>query len=169
MAVAAGDPIRARDINYLATLYDQLTADAAAITTTTLVTLLTVTLPTAATYAFDLQAALSHGTAVGRPGFALGGTSVPTAWRWVGHTTHYNTATASQGMNASGIAYPASTAGTAIVNSDFTTTAGFSASRIRGTISVSAPGTLTFRFSEATGTGAVNVKAGTMVTVNLIG
>lgn len=151
-----------------ATLFDQRTADAAGISSTTLVSVLQVTLPKTGTYVFDALVTLTNVTAVGRPGFALGGTATATAWRWSSGTVHYNSATASQATNTSGTTYPAATAGTAIVNSDFTTTTGHSYVHIKGTVTVSATGTLQFRFSEASGSGTVSVKAGSMVTVSYI-
>lgn len=167
MTVYAGDVIAASDVNNLATLVDQLAADSSGITTTALVTVLTVTLPAIGTYTYDCQLNVTNTVAVGRPGFGLGGTSTPTAWRWASGTTHYNTATASQGFTASGTTYPST--GTALVNSDFTTTAGYSPVRILGQVTVSAAGTLTFRLSEASGSGTVIARNGSIATVRFVG
>lgn len=156
------------DIVDLAVLIDQRTTDAAAISSTTLVSVLSVTLPKAGTYTYDALITLTNTTAVGRPGFALGGTSTPTAWRWSSVLTHYNTATGSQATNTSGTTYPASTAGFPLVNSDLTTTTGHSGLHIKGTVTVSAAGTLQFRLSEQAGAGSVNVKAGSIVTVDFV-
>lgn len=164
MTVFAGAPINASDVNKLEPLMDQRASDASAISSTTLVSVLSVTLPRTGTYRFDMLVPLTNTGAVGRPGFALGGTSTATAWRWASQTVHYNTATASQATTASGTSFPGSTSGTALVNSDFTTTTGFSGVQMRGTVTVSAVGTLDFRFSEASGAGSVNVKAGAIVT-----
>lgn len=172
MTVFGGDVILASDINTLETaienrkeLIDQLTADSSGITSTSLSTVLTVTLPAVGTYAYDVQLLVTNTVAVGRPGFGIGGTSTPTAWRWASHTTHYNTATASQGVSASGTSYPST--GTALVNSDFTTTAGWSPVRIKGQVTVSAAGTLTFRLSEASGAGTVIARSGSIVTARM--
>lgn len=168
MTVLAGAPINASDVNKLEALIDQRASDASAISSTTLVSVLTVTLPRTGTYRFDAMVVLTNITNVGRPAFALGGTSTASAWRYATKTQHYNSATASQAGGNSGTTYPGSTSGTTIVNSDFTTTTGHSAVLIRGTVTVSAIGTLDFRFSEGSGTGTVSVKAGSMVTVNFV-
>lgn len=168
MTVLAGAPIYASDVNKLEALVDQRTTDAAAITSTTLVSVLSVTLPRVGTYRFEALVTMTNTSAVGRPGFALGGTSTASAWRWTAQSVHYNTATGSQAINTSGTAYPGSTSGTALVNSDWTTTTGHSGVHIRGTVTVSAIGTLDFRFSEASGSGNVNVKAGSIATVNFV-
>lgn len=168
MTVFAGAPINASDINKLEALVDQRTSDSAAISSTTLVSVLTVTLPRTGTYRFNALIPLTNITNVGRPAFALGGTSTASAWRYVTATGHYNSATASQGNANSGTTYPGTTSGSTIVNSDFTTTTGFSHVHIQGQVTVSAIGTLDFRFSEGSGTGSVSVKAGAIVTVNFV-
>lgn len=149
-------------------LYDQRTSDASTISSTTLVSVLSVTLTRTGTYQYDALIPFTNITNVGRPGFALGGTSTATAWRWTGSTVHYNSATGSQASSGSGTTYPGSTSGGAIVNSDLTTTTGHSSFHLKGTVTVSAAGTLQFRFSEASGSGGVSVKAGAMVTVDFI-
>lgn len=149
-------------------LYDQRTADAAGITTTTLVAVNTVTLPVAGTYSFDGLWGLTSTVAAGRPAFALGGTATASAWRWQSSCTHYNTAVGSQAFNASGTTFPASTSGTNLVNSDWTTTAGHSSAHIKGTVTVSAPGTLSFQYATNGAGNTITVKAGSMVTVELI-
>lgn len=145
---------------------DQRTSDASAITTTTLSSVLSVTVTRTGTWEFDALIAFTNTGAAGRPGFALGGTSTPTSWRWVASTVHYNTATGSQGSTGSGTSYPGSTSGTALVASDLTTTTGFSTVHIKGTVVLSAAGTIQLRMSEASGSGSLNVKAGSMVTFN---
>lgn len=164
----AGAPIYASDINKLEALLDQRTTDASAISSTTLVSVLSVTLPRTGTYRFEALVTMTNTGAVGRPGFALGGTSTASAWRWVSQAAHYNTATGTQAGSGSGTTYPGSTSGGALVNSDWTTTTGHSGVHIRGTVTVTVAGTLDFRFSEASGSGSVNVKAGSIVTVNYV-
>lgn len=166
--VAAGDPINASEINRLAPIYEQRTSDAAAISSTTLVSVMDLDLPYVGTYLVTAFVLLTNTGAVGRPGFAFGGTSTPTAWGWGAGGVHYNTATGSQGTNAAGTTYPGSTSGTAITNSDWTTTTGFSHVHIHGVVTISAVGTLEFRFSEATGSGSVNVKSRSIAIANFV-
>lgn len=147
------------------TLVDQRTTDSAGITSTTVTSVLSVTLPATGTYEFSVLAVLTNTVATGQPGFALGGTSTATAWRWASEAVHYNTASGSQGGGTSGTTYV--TTGTAIVNTSWTTTGGFSAVTIKGTVTVSAAGTLTFGFSEASGSGTVTIKAGSIATVRM--
>jgi hypothetical protein len=168
MTVSGGDIIYADDINKLQPLYVQLTADASAITGTTLSTVMTFTTSWTGTYEFDGLFTLTNTSAVGRPGLGFGGTCTTSAWRWGGSTIHFNSATATQGsVSASGTTAP--TLGSAIVSSDFTTTTGFSSFHVKGTFTVSATGTWTIRFSEASGSGTVNIKAGSMATVRFVG
>lgn len=147
-------------------LFDQRTADSGSITGTSLTTVLTVTVPSTGDYAFSLLATLTNTSAVGRPGFGTGGTSTISYYRWASQTIHYNSATATQGFSGTGTAHPS--VGDPIVNSDFTTTTGFSAVQIQGKITVSAAGTLAFRFSEASGSGTVTIKAGSSVSVQMM-
>jgi hypothetical protein len=144
----------------------QLTADGAAITTSALVSVLSVTLPVAGTYEVRGILTLTNVTTAGRPGFAFGGTSTPTAWAWGGGAVHYNTATGSQGAGTSGTTYPS--AGHVITNNDWTTTTGWSFMPFTGTVTVSAPGTFTIRLSQTVGSGAVSARRGSMVSVQLI-
>lgn len=148
-------------------LKDQTTADSTAITSTTLSAVLTVTLPRAGTYSYDLMMPFTNTVAVGRHAFALGGTSTPTAWRWNAMTAPYNSATGLQAINGSGTSYPASTSGTALVNSDMNNTTGYSSTIIKGTVTVSATGTLTFRFATNGAGNTITPRAGAMVNVRL--
>lgn len=150
-------------------LYDQRTTDAAAVSSTTLVTMNTITLTRVGTYAFDYLVNYTNTGAAGRPGFALGGTSTPTAWRWTSLNLAYNGSTGNQAFNDSGTSYPGSTSGTAIVNSDLPDSSGFNGLHIKGTVTVSAVGTVTFRFSRTSGTSSVNIKKGTMVNATFMG
>lgn len=150
-------------------LYDQRTTDASAISSTTLATINTITLTKAGTYTFDFLGNYSNTGATGRVGFGLGGTSTPTAWRWGSLNIAYNGSTGNQGFNSSGTTYPGSTSGTALVNSDLPDSSGFNAVHIKGTVTVSAPGTLLFRFSRTSGSSSVNFKQGTMVTATYMG
>jgi hypothetical protein len=145
-------------------LYDQRTTDAAAVSSTTLTTMNTLTLGKVGTYTFEYLANYTNTGATGRPGFALGGTSTPTAWRWTSMNIAYNGSTGNQGFNDSGTTYLGSTSGTALVNSDLPDSSGFNAVHIKGTVTVSAGGTLTFRWSRTAGTSSVNVKKGTIAT-----
>lgn len=166
---AAADVQAVTDLAAKATpLYVQLTADAAAITGTGLVAVMTFTIPWTGTYVFDGLITLTNTVAAGRPGLGFGGTCTTSAWRWAGQVTHYNSATATGGsVPQSGTTAPAS--GSQISSADWTTTTGFSAFQVKGAFTVSATGTWTVCFSEASGTGTVNVKAGSMVTVQYAG
>lgn len=169
MTVAlAGAPILASDLAKLETLSDQRTTDAGAITTTTLVSVLSVTLPRVGTYRFNALVLATNTGAAGRPGFALGGTSTATAWRWACSQVQFNNAACSGGNGANGAGYPGSTSGSVLINVDWSTTTGYTAITITGTVTVSVAGTLDFRFSEAAGAGTLNVKAASMVSVNLV-
>lgn len=152
----------------LAPMYVQRTSDASAITGTTLTSVMSFTIPQTGTYVFDGLITLTNTSAVGQPGFGFGGTCTTSAWRWAGATIHFNSATATQGsVSASGTTAP--TSGSSIVASDFTTTTGFSSFHVKGSFTVSATGTWTVCFSEAVGSGTVNVKSGSMVTVQYTG
>jgi hypothetical protein len=164
---------RVNAVSLLAPLYDQRTSDAATITNTTLVSVLQVTLPAVGTYVWDLQSNFTHPTNTGKPGFALGGTCTPTAWRWTSGTVAYQSigsaaGGAHEGFNASGTTFPGSTSGQAFTNSNFTNSGGFSWMSLKGTITISAIGTLQFRFSELVASG-FQMKAGSMVTVSFVG
>jgi hypothetical protein len=147
-------------------LYNQTTADTT-ITTTTLSTVLTVTLPRVGTYSYDLMMPFTNTVAVGRHAFALGGTSTPSAWRWNALTAPYNSATGLQAIAASGTSYPAATSGTALVNSDMAISTGFSSTIIKGVVTVTAVGTLTFRFATNGAGNTITPRAGSMVNVKL--
>lgn len=164
MTVLGGAVILASDVNKLIPQRLNRTSDASTITGTTPTAVLGYTLPWVGTYHFQCLFLLTNPTAVGRPGFSLSGTSTPTSWRWGAGGVHYNTATGSQGINAAGTTYPALT--TAVTNSDWTTTTGFSHLHIVGHVVVSAVGTLNFCFAEATGSGGVSVKASSYAIVN---
>lgn len=162
---------RVNAVSLLAPLFDQRTSDAATITTTTLVSVLQVTLPAVGTYVWDLQSNFTHPTNSGKPGFALGGTCTPTGWRWTSGTSVYQnngSPTPVEGFNASGTTFPGSTSGQAFTNANFTNTGGFSWMSFKGTITISAIGTLQFRFSELVASG-FQMKAGSMVTVSFVG
>lgn len=163
MTVSGGDIIYASDINQRIPLVDQMTSDSSSITSTTLVTVLTLTLPYTGTWAWQADLIIVNATNTGRVGFALGGTSTPTAWRWNSGYAPYNSATGLQGFIDSGTSYPGSTSGTALVNSDLSGTGGFGRAAISGTVTVSAVGTLTFRISRTAGTSTVTVKSGSRV------
>jgi hypothetical protein len=143
----------------------QLTADTSAISSTTLVATHTITLPSTGTFFFDSEFLMTNTGSAGRPGFALGGTATPTAWRWAAHVTGFNNAAASGGNTLAGTSFPGSTSGSALIAVDWSTTGGFSAVRISGTFTVSVVGTITFRFSESSGSGSVFVKAGSWASV----
>lgn len=149
-------------------LYDQRTTDAAAVASTTLVSMLSVTLPTTGTYTYDCMIVFTNTGAVGRPGFALGGTSTPTAWRWCSQLNAFNTGSGSRGFNLSGTSFPGSTSGQELSNGDLADTTGFCTVRIVGTVTVSAAGTLTFRVSRTSGSSNINVKAGSIATAVLV-
>lgn len=146
-------------------LTNQRTAASSAITTTTLVEVLSVTLPAAGTYAFDALVLLTQTVAVGRPGLALGGTSTPTAWRWGAGSVVYNTASGSQALAASGTTYPASTAGQVLTGVDWPASAGYCQTHVVGTVTVSAAGTFTIRLNESAGSGQVTAQPGSMLRV----
>lgn len=156
----------ATDADNRKVLVDQLTADGSGITGTSLSTVLTVTLPAAGTYAFDALLLAANTVSAGRPGFGIGGTSTPTAWRWASQTTVYQQASGSQGLSASGTTYPST--GTATSQNDWPVSTGYSAIGIKGQVTVSAAGTLTMRLSEALGSGTVTPKNGSIVTVRMV-
>lgn len=161
---------RVAAVELLPPLYNQRTSDSATIATTTLVSVLSITLPAVGTYVWDLQAAASHPTNAGRAAFALGGTCTPTAWRWVSGTVQYQTpaAGASEAINGTGTTFPAATAGTALTNANMTNTSGYSWIAIKGTVTISAVGTLDFRFSELVASG-LQIKANSIVTAQFVG
>jgi hypothetical protein len=150
-------------------LYDQRTADTAAITSTTLVSALQITLPRAGTYVYDLFGPFTNFTAVGRVAFGLGGTSTPTAWRWASEVQTYNATNAIQGFAGEGTTFPGATAGTVLVNSDLNNTGGYASLRIFGTITVSAAGTLQFRFATNGVGNQIIIRRNTMVTAQFVG
>lgn len=163
---------RVAALESIPTLFDQRTSDSSAITNTTLVSVLQLTLPVVGTYIWDMQVDLNHPTNAGKPGFALGGSCTPTAWRWTSGTVSYQSTGsvaggAHEGFNASGTTFPGATSGQAFMNSNFSNTGGFSWMSFKGTITVSAVGTLQFRFSELVASGTV-IKAGSMVTAQLV-
>lgn len=149
-------------------LFDQRTSDSSSISTTTLTSVLQVTLPRTGTYSFDLLAPFSNTAATGRIAFALGGTSTTNAWRWASGVSAYNSATGLQGSNGAGTTYPASTSGTALINSDLANSSGYCFVQIKGTVTVTATGTLQFRFANVSGSNAIGVKAGSMVNVDYL-
>jgi hypothetical protein len=160
---------RVNAVALLAPLYDQRTSDSALIGTTTLVSVLQVTLPAVGTYVWDLQGSFTNTTTAGKPGFALGGSATPTAWRWNSGTVHYqNLGIAHEGINAFGTTFPGATSGQQLTNSNFTTTTGHSWMTIKGTITISAIGTLQWRFSELVA-GSFQMKSGAMVTCQFVG
>jgi hypothetical protein len=160
---------RVNAVALLAPLYDQRTSDSATIGTTTLVSVLQVTLPAVGTYVYDLQGGFTNAGTAGKPGFALGGSATPTAWRWTSGTVHYQGAgLASESINASGTTFPGVTSGQQLTNSNFTNTTGHSWMTIKGTITISAIGTLQFRFSELVASG-FQMKAGAIVTCSFVG
>lgn len=159
------DTVLLAQVAGLRPIVDQRTTASAAITGTTLVAVLTVTLPAAGTYTFNSTILMVQSSAVGRPGFALGGTSTPTAWRWASGAIQYQVAAGSGGGAATGTTYPASTAGQAITNSDWAVSAGYCYLDLKGTVTVSAAGTLTFRINQASGAGTVTVQSGSIANV----
>jgi hypothetical protein len=144
----------------------QLTSDSPTSNSTALVTVMTLTLPAPGTYLVDALLIVTNLTAVGRPGFAFGGTSTPTAWRYAASAVHYNTANGSQGSAGSGTTYPST--GTAVTNTDWTSTTGWSTIQVRGLVTISVAGTLTLRLSEATGSGVVGARAGSTASAALV-
>lgn len=148
-------------------LYNQATADAAAITSTTLTSVVSVTLPRTGTYSFDLMIPFTNTVATGTVAFGLGGTSTASAWRWTSQVSPYNSATGLQAGNGSGTTYPASTSGTALINSSLAISTGYCSVIIKGTVTVTATGTLTFRLATAGGGNSINPKAGAFVAVRL--
>lgn len=158
--------VRAGNTNVL---YDQRTADTAAITSTTLVTALTLTLPRAGTYVYDLFGPFTNFTAVGRAAFGLGGTATPSAWRWASEVQTYNATNAIQGFAGEGTSFPGATAGIVLTNSDLNNTGGYASLRIYGTITVTAAGTLTFRFATNGAGNQIIIRRNTMVTAHYVG
>jgi hypothetical protein len=143
-------------------LIDQLTGASSSATGTGLVTVLSVTLPVAGTYVYDAQLNMTNTVTAGIPGVGIGGTSTPTAWRWASQTTVYQQAAGSQGFFASGTAYPS--VGQALSQANWPVTSGFTAARILGQVTVSAPGTLTMGISE-TVAGTATAQNGSILTV----
>lgn len=148
-----------------APIVDQRTTAAAAVTTTTLAAVLTVTLPAAGTYYYAAKMMVTQTGAVGRPGFALGGTSTATAWRWVSTVVPFAATSGMQGQGTNGTTYPAGTAGTALSGSDWANTSGYVGVDIAGTVTVSVAGTLTFRLNQTSGSGSVTCREGSIVKV----
>jgi hypothetical protein len=146
-------------------LVDQRTAATANITTTTLVTALTVTVPATGTYVFDLLAPFQQMTANGRPGFALGGTSVASAWRWAAITQPATSVTGLHGASGNGTTWPAATAGGALVAGDVAFSTAYAGTQIKGMFTIATAGTVTFRFSQTSGANPVVIREAAMVTV----
>lgn len=148
------------------TLYDEVETNQT-VTTTAGTAFMDVTLPGAGKYAFDVMWIYTMSGAVGIPGFALGGTVTPTSFSWASQTTHYNSATASQGFQITGTTFPTNV--DPLVNSNFTNTTGFSASFVKGRVTVSDGGRLDFRLGKSTGTGnTINLKTSSCVTVTRV-
>lgn len=156
------DTVLLAQVTGLRPMVDQRATPSAGITGTTLVSVLQVTLPAAGTYMFNSTILMVQSVAVGRPGFALGGSSTATAWRWASGATQYQVATGGGGGAATGTTYPASTAGTAITNSDWAVSGGYNYLDLKGTVTVSAAGTLQFRINNAAGSGTVTVQSGSI-------
>lgn len=160
------EAVEALLLNRFAPLVDQRTSATSNITTTTLATALTVTLPAIGTYAYDALMMVTNTTGAGRPGFALGGTSVASAWRWVASVVPFAATNGLQGQGTSGTTYPGSTSGQALSGNDWNGTTGFVAVHIKGTVTVTTAGTLTFRLSQTSGSNPVSAREGSMVLVH---
>lgn len=146
-------------------LVDQRTAATSNITTTTLVTALTVTIAKTGTFAFDLLAPFQQLTANGRPGFALGGTSVASAWRWGSVTQPATSVTGMHGASGNGTTWPAATAGGALVAGDVAFSTAYAGTKIKGTFTITTIGTVTFRFSQTSTANPIVIRESAMVTV----
>lgn len=144
-------------------LVNQRSTASAGITTTTLADVLTVTLPAAGTYTFQADLPVTQTTAVGRCGLNIGGTSTPTAWRWMAGAVQYNNATNQGAVQASGTTYGGATSGVPLSVNDWAASAGFCWVHVNGLVTVSAAGTLTIRLSQSSGSGTITALAGAIM------
>lgn len=145
-------------------LVDQRTSALASITTTTLATALTVTVPVG-TFAFDLLAPFQQTISNGRPGFALGGTSTASLWRWASVTQPATSVTGLHGATGNGTTWPGATSGGALVAGDVAFSNAYAGTHIKGNFTITVAGTVTFRFSQTSGTGPLIIRDSSMVMV----
>lgn len=144
--------------NWLRPLVDQRTTATANITTTTLVTALTVTVPVAGQWHFTSHFNFQNQTGAGRPAFALGGTSVASQWRWAASTVPPNAVVGQYGGTGNGTTWPGATAGTNLGSSTIGGSADYAALWIVGTFTITTPGTVTWRFAQNTGSNPLVIR-----------
>ncbi len=135
---------------------DQLTANGSAISSTTLVDCLTVTLRNPGTYTFRAMVIIVGNGTTSDAGFALGGTSTPTAWRWPASVNHPVTIGTNVITTVSGTTYPSAASGSFTIG---TTTANIVVD-LFGTLTISAAGTFKIRCSRTAGTGTFTFRDG---------
>lgn len=153
-----------------ATLYDEVTSDQTT-TSATGVAYMSVELPAAGSYVFDILWIISNsgvGT-TGTPGFALGGTATPTSWTWASQGTPAVTTNGVGGARSIGTTtYPTNVE--SVTSTAWTdTTGGNGAVQIKGRVTVSAAGRLDFRIGRQAGTGTITTRRSSSVTVTPIG
>jgi len=160
---------------YLGPLVDQRTTDVTGINSTTLVTGMTVTLPTTGVYYFQVQAKLSLLTAEAVAGFAVRGTMQTSAYNWVSAYGGINSSIVSstQASGGSGTTIPSATGGTVLFSPKTPAVGEFNNTRdsfaiISGTFTCSTAGTCLFQFSRTGGTGTISIKAGSIVRVEQV-
>ncbi len=138
---------------------DQKTATGSTINSTTLVDCLTVTLSNPGTYVYRGIVVIIGNATTSDAGFALGGTSTPTAWRFAGNINHPATIGTTLLAVANGTTYPSA------ASSSFTigTTTGIIFVEISGTVTISAAGTFKIRCSRTAGFGTYTFRNGTLL------
>lgn len=136
----------------LTNMSNQRTTDSATSASTALVDVLTVTLPSAGTYYFASQLRISNATLASTPGYGIGGTSTPTAWRFLA----YQSTSAQAWSDASGTSAYSAAGGTAGVS---LAAAAVCVTNITGTVTVSVAGTLIIRYCRNAGTGTLTCNA----------
>lgn len=146
--------------------YDEVDTNPAGTTSTTGTAYMSVTLPGPGTYAFSVHLLFTLTTATGVPGFALGGTSTPSSYRWASVCTPAGSTTGQQGLQASGTSYPTNVE--ILSQTLLAAVATYGAILINGRVTVTAGGTLTFRVGRTSGTGTVNIKDSSNVSVRAV-
>lgn len=146
--------------------HDEMTADGSANTSATGVAYMDVTLPGPGTYAFHGQWIYTTATNSIQMGFTLGGTSTPSSYRYSTQVVPNSSTTGQEAGHTTGTSYPTNvqglTGGAIPVNGQVGSVI------FHGRVTVTAGGTLTFRFGRASGTGSVTLRTGSNVTVQAV-
>lgn len=140
-----------------------LDADQSGTTSATGVEYMSVNLPNAGTYVYDVLWVVTNTTNASAPGFALGGTAPVSSYVWASQTNPPNSTTGMQGLRATGTSHPTNVE--LIAQNNWLAATSFGSIHIKGRIVVTNGGTLTFRLGRQAGTGTITVRGGTVATV----